>query len=729
MFYSHYNEENNGKKLLLKKVLNNNSIENFFQEKEKKSYIYNMKDKINLNNYKRLTQCELSNNANNILNKDTNNLFFNKSLNENNNKYIKKDKFYNSLKSFKNDKYLSSENISYEYNKSPMTVLINNGFIRNMYINNNKNKNKIIKEYNNINYTQNNINNMNNTNTNTNNNNNIYNCNNKLYKPHFNTKIDENTYNLTYSNFQHNNNLNEPFINNYFYKEIGIPHNNLNSNKSDTKKKSIEKYIFVRKNNIGNNANINFIKNNNNSLNQKNFNSYYNNNRISYRNIPISHKKNNNNILYKKRNDCQNNIYSNKDIEDRVFIPINAQLMKKYSFDLKKDKKLFRIKDNKNYKNNNIMHKNISSNKIIQSKRNKTFDKLISSSSSSDELSILADEIINKFHKKKLLKKPIYSDKKLDLYNNPSIKLTQKNKISKTNINNIDNIDNINNKDNNINENMSNIKNTKKKKIKSLIIPMNINNLIISNHKFIKNSDNNNNNYIIYNNNINNIKDKTEEIKSEKKNIVNFIPISQNKKISQNLNLKKFGKNNNIPIPYKNNNNNIVEEKKEKINNIKNENKNEIKKEENKSKNNESNDDDFSMIDQIMKNVENEEKNKKTRHINFNLENNIFIYYKSKDLITKNIIYKGNEKIKLDDNDEKKMDLYYALLKSKTKFNPIIKHFNKNEIKINKDYVLNEDLEEYEILGDLYNIFYSKDINDLDNKLKKSMDIFMNKKK
>jgi hypothetical protein len=35
---------------------------------------------------------------------------------------------------------------------------------------------------------------------------------------------------------------------------------------------------------------------------------------------------------------------------------------------------------------------------------------------------------------------------------------------------------------------------------------------------------------------------------------------------------------------------------------------------------------------------------------------------------------------------------------------------------------LNENLEEYEMLGDLYNIFYLKDIDDLDKKLKNNID-------
>ena len=71
------------------------------------------------------------------------------------------------------------------------------------------------------------------------------------------------------------------------------------------------------------------------------------------------------------------------------------------------------------------------------------------------------------------------------------------------------------------------------------------------------------------------------------------------------------------------------------------------------------------------------------------------------------------------------MDIYFELLKSKNKYNSIIKNYDKNEIKVNKDYELNEDMEEYEMLGDLYNIFFYKDINDLDKKLKKTIDKFM----
>ena len=131
-----------------------------------------------------------------------------------------------------------------------------------------------------------------------------------------------------------------------------------------------------------------------------------------------------------------------------------------------------------------------------------------------------------------------------------------------------------------------------------------------------------------------------------------------------------------------------------------------------KKKINDSTEENFELIDEIINKANLEEKNKEKREINFELEKNIYINYKPKEKIA---------------NNEKKMEFYLTLLKSKNKFNPIIKNFDTKEIKINKEYILNENLEEYEILGDLYNIFYLKDINDLDKKLKHNIDNLVKK--
>ena len=128
---------------------------------------------------------------------------------------------------------------------------------------------------------------------------------------------------------------------------------------------------------------------------------------------------------------------------------------------------------------------------------------------------------------------------------------------------------------------------------------------------------------------------------------------------------------------------------------------------ENKKNTIESTEDNFDLIDQIINKANLEEKNKKNRKIIFELEKNEYINYKPKEKVIKN---------------DKKMEYYFTLLKSKIKLNPIIKNFEKKEIRINNNYILNENLEEYEMLGDLYNIFYLKDINYLDNKLKNNID-------
>ena len=128
---------------------------------------------------------------------------------------------------------------------------------------------------------------------------------------------------------------------------------------------------------------------------------------------------------------------------------------------------------------------------------------------------------------------------------------------------------------------------------------------------------------------------------------------------------------------------------------------------ENKKNTIESTEENFDLIDQIINKANLEEKNKKNRKIIFELEKNEYINYKPKEKVIKN---------------DKKMEYYFTLLKSKIKLNPIIKNFEKKEIRINNNYILNENLEEYEMLGDLYNIFYLKDINYLDNKLKNNID-------
>ena len=139
---------------------------------------------------------------------------------------------------------------------------------------------------------------------------------------------------------------------------------------------------------------------------------------------------------------------------------------------------------------------------------------------------------------------------------------------------------------------------------------------------------------------------------------------------------------------------------------------NKPKEKERKKEANESTEENFDLIDEIINKANLEENKKKYRKIDFELEKNTYINY---DIKEKPL------------NNEKNMEFYLTLLKSKIKFNPIIQNFDKKDIGINKDYILNENLEEYELLGDLYNIFYLKDINDLDKKLKYNIDNLVQK--
>ena len=646
---SSYIKENNGRISFIDNLKFNNQIPNF---QKNQPNIYNMNNLRGMN-YKRLTQFEPVNKSytNNIL-------FLDKSYNEkNNSNYYRHQKLKNSLHfQNKSNRFFSSEKIKdNNYNNQITKVLINNGVIKNMYINNDNNYMENDYLYRKMNYTQNN------------NNNNFYNfkiANERTYNNQNKKNANINIHNLTSNNSINNNNdIRGKILNSYMYKENIVEFNDKTNKKICTDNYS---YNFLN-NNIKNLKNIGTSKYNNN-LSQN----FYCKNNISF--IPKNQK------LINKRNQIKHfysktNIYDDNNIEDICYHPFPNQNINKCSFEPKKEKKIL-LKDNINQ---NKINKHISFNKgAIKSSNNKN-NELISSSSS-DELSLLADEIVNKIRNKKPNKYNL-SDKKIKISN---IKLTKL-------INNNENIT------------KNKIKNMKVRKMKSLIIPVNINNFIL-----LSNSKRNNDD------------DKSYNSKFPNKNEINCSSLYLDNKTKLDYTLKNIKNDDSNFIDYQNNNNknNLEQNRGNKITKV------EKEKLEEKVINNESNDEDFSLIEQIMNKAENEEKSKKNRHIKFNLDNNILIYYNSKDLINKNEIYKGNEKIKLE-NDEKKMDVYFALLKSKTKFNPIIKKYNKTDIKINKNYENNEDLEEYELLGDLYNIFYSKNINDLDDKLKNSIDNFM----
>ena len=134
MLYSLY-DQNEGKISLLKNYNNYNlQLKHNYLQDPKNNYIYNIttNNDLNTTNYKRLT-------ANKLLNdsyKPINQLFFENSYNENNNR--RKNLQNNSLKIPKNksNNYLGTQD-----GKNQEMILINNGIIRNMIINNRRDKN------------------------------------------------------------------------------------------------------------------------------------------------------------------------------------------------------------------------------------------------------------------------------------------------------------------------------------------------------------------------------------------------------------------------------------------------------------------------------------------------------------------------------------------------------------------------------------------------------------
>ena len=79
----------------------------------------------------------------------------------------------------------------------------------------------------------------------------------------------------------------------------------------------------------------------------------------------------------------------------------------------------------------------------------------------------------------------------------------------------------------------------------------------------------------------------------------------------------------------------------------------------------------------------------------FDLTQNVCFIYNSNDYIFKSKIYAKNINTRIKN------------LRKNSK--PIIKKFNKEDIKINKKYILNERLKEKEIVADYFKIFSDRD--------------------
>lgn len=447
--------------------------------------------------------------------------------------------------------------LSYNVKSPPSTFLINNGTIKNMFLNNiKKNKDHLLRV--------------------------------KLNKA---------------LKFKTNNSIN----NLHSFKSLNLNEGNNNN-------------ILIRKPSYDNYNNINFNKAN--PLKRVN-RPFYNINQTEANNIKVSKQK----LIKRKysKKSAYNVVELNNFYNPQTYNDKNVVFQRKFLINNSKDFNYlpFAVNYFKGFKKMN--------------KKN-TKEKLISSINSSEDLSIIADEIVKKCKRYKIIEK---NSKTKDL-----ILKIQKVKIGEHN------------------------SNCPKKEI--CITPTNVENFIIKGCDTQREQNENT---------------ETKQIKVKK---------------MINKNEIKLRKENLVGDLVENLVENLVLSKKEKT---------------------ESNDENFSLIEQILKSAENEEKNKKNLHVNFDLKNNVYIYYNPIDLIDKNVGYKDNQKIEMNKGkNDKKMELYFSLLKSKTKLNPIIKSFNKEDIKIDKEYEMNEYLEEHEILGDLYNIFYSKDLNNLDKELQVSSD-------
>ena len=643
--------------LIKQKQNNNYNLQKLLSYQSKNQ----IKSVINKKAFNRLAQ---SNDINNI----TNSFIFDHSNNETKNKFCiqkhSKSNINNLLMMQKRRRHLSTngriiscDNLSYDTYNPEMTVLINNGIIKNMFLNKKSSKNSYLKNkiYKNINYNK------------IKNNCYIF----QFHKPKIYKSLNERESSCNTNNFNNKDYINLNKLNttpNCEYINYGQICNEY-FNGTKTKPKIIfGKYILNRNNYMANNlSNINYSVNNSNKKNTKIIqNNYYDKNIKMNKSKKIRVDKNS---IYKRKHFYHRTDMFNNDLNDDPLKPMKILYMKKYSYEPQKESKIIQNSNNNNNKNRINRNQSYDNIKNKQIKNHNKNESLISSSTSSDNLSVLADEImkinINKSSKQRInMNNSVNYDKKIN----------KKIKVKSTNL--------------------SDIKINKKRKIKSSVIPMNVNNFFIS--PFMPNANNND------------LNNKIKSINKDLKEVTNTnVTLKKNKKLEQKDNNKS----------------NIFNE----INNKKNEGNIDLVHEFKINNKKEESNDDFLLIEQIMNEAEKEEKNKRNRHIKFNLDDNIYIHFNCNDLITQKIIYKKNEKIESKD-DNKKMDIYYALLKSKTKFNPIIKKFEKDKIKINEDYELNENLEEYEILGELYNVFFSKEINLLEHNIKKSIDVFMGNK-
>ena len=498
----------------------------------------------------------------------------------------------------------------------------------------------------------------------------VYNNYNSISKlKNINNSIDDENkilYNNDLKSYQiYNTSYNNSIIKNYRFNSFG--HLSLDKSKPEMNimiNNGIIKNIIVNKKNKDKMPiKINRIQNNK----QSHHNNFYNNfNKIKeklYNDYNRTFQKVNQNMLIRKYNENSNFNSASKNNKIFEFKSFNGKkLLKNNKINNNNNKiKQIPIGNNYNSQRRNSYGNDININYNNNLKNNNNINNYIINNYKTNN-----NNIINNQNKKNTIYKADNFFSKTNIYE------TKNNNIIK------DNILLFEYKDNNMPKKIKMNNNTQINKHQSF----NKNNLL-NNNKLYNYTENNilKNNYNLISSSSSS--DFSNELSALAEDIINIQ--KQNKiknKINKKNNLKEININKNLEKDF-----NINKENK----------KNTI----------ESTEDNFDLIDQIINKANLEEKNKKNRKIIFELEKNEYINYKPKEKVIKN---------------DKKMEYYFTLLKSKIKLNPIIKNFEKKEIRINNNYILNENLEEYEMLGDLYNIFYLKDINDLDNKLKNNID-------
>ena len=167
----------------------------------------------------------------------------------------------------------------------------------------------------------------------------------------------------------------------------------------------------------------------------------------------------------------------------------------------------------------------------------------------------------------------------------------------------------------------------------------------------------------------------------------------------------------------KENDNNIINEEKNKDNNK--DNKNNLEKQEDLQPNEIS---DEIKIKEIKSKIQKQKNPKKSIRIQINLDNNIIIGYIPQNLITEFAIVKDSTEL-LDKTSplNHSFSLYEKIMKESPIPYSSIKKYDKNEIKIDNNYIYKENLEEKDIIPALYNE-NEEEIKNLEKSLEKSID-------